>query len=282
MAVAAQSVNHRAQSADPSTNGLAGRRLIDLREGGGVLAGSYVYEGDRLVTGYHWHDLHQIEYAVRGVVEVDTDGGRSLLPPHQAAWIPAGCLHQATLHADVRTISVLFAPDLVPDPGASVRVIEVSPLLREMILHAVRWPVTRPDSDERADLFFRTLALVVGEALHQEAALSLPTSADPVVAGAIAHTRAHLTGVTLRDVCTAVGTSERTLRRRFVDEVGMSWRTYLLRARLLHAMSLLAEPDHTVLDVSIAVGFDSVSSFTRAFRRETGESPSAYRRRVAA
>jgi AraC-like DNA-binding protein len=47
-------------------------------------------------------------------------------------------------------------------------------------------------------------------------------------------------------------------------------------------MALLAEPGRTVLDVSIAVGFDSVSAFTRAFRREIGEAPSAYRRRVAA
>ena len=30
-------------------------------------------------------------------------------------------------------------------------------------------------------------------------------------------------------------------------------------------MALLAEPGRTVLDVSIAVGFDNVSSFTRAF-----------------
>jgi AraC-like DNA-binding protein/quercetin dioxygenase-like cupin family protein len=282
MAVTAQSVNYRAESAAAPVAGAAGRRLIDLREGGGVIAGSYVYEGERLVTGYHWHDLHQIEYAVRGVVEVDTDGGRSLLPPHQAAWIPAGCVHQATLHAEVRTISVLFAPDLVPEPGTSVRVLEVSPLLREMILHAVRWPVTRPESDEHADLFFGTLAQIVVEALQQDAALSLPTSADPIVAAAIEHTRARLADVTLREVCSAVGASERTLRRRFAGEVGMSWRTYLMRARLLRAMSLLAEPGHTILDVSLAVGFDSVSSFTRAFRRETGESPSSYRRRVAA
>ena len=83
------------------------------------------------------------------------------------------------------------------------------------------------------------------------------------------------------ELCAAVGASERTVRRRFADELGMPWRTYLLHARLLRAMALLAEPGHTVLDVSIAVGFENVSAFTRAFRRELGESPSSYRRRVA-
>jgi AraC-like DNA-binding protein len=50
----------------------------------------------------------------------------------------------------------------------------------------------------------------------------------------------------------------------------------------LRAMTLLAEPGPTVLDVATRVGFDSVSAFTRAFRRYAGETPTAYRRRVSA
>ena len=63
---------------------------VELRRGGRVLAGSYLYEGELLVTGWHCHDVHQIEYAIGGVVEVETDSGHYLLPPQQAAWIPAG------------------------------------------------------------------------------------------------------------------------------------------------------------------------------------------------
>jgi len=45
------------------------------------------------------------------------------------------------------------------------------------------------------------------------------------------YTRAHLGYVTLSDVTRAVGVSERTLRRIFSAHLGMSWRSYLLRAR---------------------------------------------------
>ena len=62
----------------------------------------------------------------------------------------------------------------------------------------------------------------------------------------------------------------------------MPWRTYLLQARLLRAMALLAEPTPSVLDVSVAVGFDNASSFARAFARHCGDTPSAYRRRSLA
>jgi len=53
-----------------------------------------------------------------------------------------------------------------------------------------------------------------------------------------------------------------------------------IESRLLRSMALLAEPGPSVLDVATSVGFDSVSGFTRAFRRHTGETPSAYRRRM--
>ena len=52
--------------------------------------------GEQLVTGWHFHDVHEIEYACRGMVEVKTKAGHYLLPPHQAAWIPAGLEHQTT------------------------------------------------------------------------------------------------------------------------------------------------------------------------------------------
>ena len=45
------------------------RRLIELRRGGRALGGSYLYEGEGLITGWHFHEVHQIEYAIGGVVE---------------------------------------------------------------------------------------------------------------------------------------------------------------------------------------------------------------------
>jgi AraC-like DNA-binding protein/quercetin dioxygenase-like cupin family protein len=258
-------------------------QVVDLRRGGDALGGSYVHEGEALVTPWHGHDLHQIEYAVNGVVEVETAAAHYLLPPHQAAWIPAGLEHQTTLNRAVRTVAVLFDPALVPtagDRGDRARILAVPPLIREMVLHAVRWPIGRTEPDPVADDFFRTLGHMVAEGLDHETPLSLPSSTDPIVGAAMAYTRSRLDSVTAADVSRAVGVSERTLRRRFHAVVGQSWRSYLLRARLMRAMTLLAEPGWSVLAVSVAVGFDSTSSFARAFAHHCGETPSSYRTRV--
>jgi AraC-like DNA-binding protein len=255
---------------------------VDLRRGGEALGGGYIYEGDRLVTGWHHHDLHQIEYAVSGVVEVETAVGHYLLPPQQAAWIPAGLEHQATMNTAVRTVSVMFDPRIVPRPGDRARILAVSPLIREMMIYALRWPIARANTDEFSEGFFRTLGHLVSESLDHEEPLSLPTSSDPVVAAAMTYTRQHLDTVTAAEVSHAIGVSERTLRRQFSAVLGMSWRGYLLQARLLRAMALLAEPGPSILDVSLAVGFENVSAFARAFAQRCGETPSAYRRRVSA
>src|SRR5919197_2222794 len=140
--------------------------LVNLQETGRWAGGSHVYDGgEQLATGCHFHDVHEIEYACRGVVEVKTAAGHYLLPPHQAAWIPAGLHHQTTLNADVQTLAVLFEPTLVPMAGDRVRVIAVSALIREMMLYSVRWPISRTGSGVEADSFFQALGNIVAEAL---------------------------------------------------------------------------------------------------------------------
>jgi AraC-like DNA-binding protein len=252
------------------------RRLIELRRGGRALGGSYLYEGDALITGWHSHEVHQIEYAIGGVVEVETASAHYLLPPQQAARIPADLEHQATMNPDVRTVAVMFDRGLVADGGDRARILAVSPLIREMMIYALRWPVDRPEGDAVSDAFFRTLANLVSEALDHEAPLSLPTSDNPIVATAMAYTKEHLDSVTASEVGHAVSVSERTLRRLFAETLGLPWRRYLLHARMLRATA----PGQSVQETSTAVGFDSLSSFTRAFTQFCGETPSAYRKKV--
>jgi AraC-like DNA-binding protein/quercetin dioxygenase-like cupin family protein len=255
--------------------------LVNLREDGRWAGGSLVYDGgEQLVTGWHFHDVHEIEYACRGMVEVKTDAGHYLLPSHQAAWIPAGLPHRTTLHAGAQTLAVLLEPGLIPAAGDRVRIIAVSALLREMMLYSARWPISRTESGAGAESFFPALGHVVAEALGDERPLSLPAATDPVVAAAADYTLSHLDRVTVSEVARAVGVSERTLRRAFSTHVGMSWRSYLLRARVLRSLTLLAQPDRSVLEVSIAVGFDDAGAFARSFARHCGETPSVYKRRI--
>lgn len=252
-----------------------------MRRGAATLAGSYCYEGKKRVTGWHFHDLHQVEYALSGLVEVEDTSGHYLLPPQQAAWIPAGVVHESTLHTTVRTISVFFEPKLVDDPGDRVRILAVAPLVREMIIGSLRWPIDRGESEPITRSYFVTLAHLIGETLEHEAPLRLPTCSDPLVTAAMAYTQENLQSVSIDQVARAVGASPRTIRRRFETCAGLSWRSYLYQARILKAMALLAQPERSILQIALDVGFNSLNAFGRAFASRFGETPSSYRRGVA-
>jgi AraC-like DNA-binding protein len=269
VSVAARPANHESGSAN---------RIVDLRTAP-VRAGTFRWDGPDVDTGWHRHPYHQVEYALEGVAEVETDAGRYLLPPQQAIWIPADLPHETRLH-DVRSVSVFLAADMVPHARDRARVLAAAPVVREMIVYGLRWPIDRAEHDRDADVFFEALARVVVDWLDRESPLWLPTTTDPLLADVLAHTDEQLPTVTMASVCRAVGVSERTLRRRFPAVLGMTWREYVQHARLLRAMALLGDGDSSVVDAAVAVGFDSASAFARAFHQRMGESPSAYRRRV--
>jgi AraC-like DNA-binding protein len=251
---------------------------VDMRGPSPARAGTYVYEGDSLTTGWHSHDLHQLEYALEGVAEVETDRWRYLLSTAQAIWIPAGLAHNTTLNR-VRSIAVFFDPEMITDCCDRARVLATSPLLREMMIYAARWSITRDTDDPVADVFFNALGHVIVEALDQASPLALPSSTDPLVRAAMEETRRH-PELPLGAICVAIGTSPRTVRRHFSDFTDSTWQQYRLSSRLLKTMVLLSEPEVSVLRAASEVGFKSVNSFTRAFTRQIGETPSAYRKRV--
>jgi AraC family transcriptional regulator len=68
------------------------------------------------------------------------------------------------------------------------------------------------------------------------------------------------------------------LLRTFRQVFGQSPHQYLTNLRLEHARQLLTTTDQPVGDICVAVGFTSLASFTRLFRRRYGRPPAAYRR----
>ncbi|WP_449394102.1 helix-turn-helix transcriptional regulator [Devosia riboflavina] len=64
----------------------------------------------------------------------------------------------------------------------------------------------------------------------------------------------------------------------FKKSTGMTLNEYLTLMRLSYAQSLLLEDDANILDVALASGFGSLSTFSQAFRKVTGQSPSDFRR----
>jgi AraC-like DNA-binding protein len=240
-------------------------------------SGSLVFDSRGAAVGWHVHARHQIAGAIDGAIEVETERARHLVPTGRALLIPADVTHRTTVPNGARSLSVYLDRRALADPGARPRLLTMTPLLRELMAYSDRWPISRVEETDADGAFFQTFAHVIGEALEDDV-IVLPTSPVPAVAAAMTFTRDHLLA-TAADVAHAVGMSERTLRREF-EATGVSWRSYQSLARMQRARDLLAQPDVSVLAVALEVGFESASSFARAFSATCGESPGAYRRRV--
>lgn len=83
----------------------------------------------------------------------------------------------------------------------------------------------------------------------------------------------------MRDVADAMGYSLPHLTRLFSQELGMSLQAYYTKRKWRKAMELLEEGSESITDVASKMGYESIHTFSRAFRIATGLSPSDYIRK---
>lgn len=239
---------------------------------------------DGFDSGAHHHARHQLLYAESGVLWLEGAAGQWLLPPERAAWIPGSLEHRVRCRRPARLCTVYLdrALELEPAPASAIAVFAVPPVCRELARYGARWGPERDADDPLAERYFAALAALCREWAREPLPWRLPVARSRELARAMAHLLQDLAApLDVPGAARAAGVSPRTLARRFAEETGGSARQFLQRARMMRAMELLDVPARRVGEIARAVGFDSQSAFTTAFRAFAGESPGAYRRRAS-
>jgi AraC family transcriptional regulator len=83
--------------------------------------------------------------------------------------------------------------------------------------------------------------------------------------------------IDLETAASEVGLSSFHFLRLFANVLGVTPHQYLVRSRLRHAASLLADGATSITDVALDVGFGDLSNFVRTFHRAAGVSPRRFR-----
>ena len=76
------------------------------------------------------------------------------------------------------------------------------------------------------------------------------------------------------------GYSKWHLQRIFKEHTGYPIAEYIRAQKLQKSMERLTHSDEPILNVAIALGFDSQQSFNRSFKRQYGQAPGAWRRSI--
>jgi AraC-like DNA-binding protein len=206
-------------------------------------------------------------------MEVSAGDSVWLIPPHFALWVPARTVHSIKMPEAVsmRTLYMRRGPASALFPSCTV--LHVSPLLRELIVEAVRLKKLR--MHDRLHCALRDLLMS-----QLRAASPMPTSVtlpkDPrargIAAKVIGNPAARLS---LAVMCGSAGACVRTIQRVFRREVGTDFEFWRRQVRLMKAVEFLVS-GLSVKETSGALGYRQPTAFVAMFRGVLGTTPGAW------
>lgn len=228
---------------------------------------------DTSCSEFHKHPRGQFIYSSKGVTRVVTEQGIYLIPSQQAFWCPPNHGHMLIFPGTVDIANLFIDPEWSARLPKKQQVFNVSPLLKELIMKAIKigenYKVTSKG--------YRLMEIIVDEIEELPASpLTLPWTEhrklQKIMSSIIDHPEDNRTFDQWAD---SVHISTRTLARLFKHEVNMTFSEWRLQARLFYALERLYGGT-SVTAIALDLGYSTPSAFISAFKRVLGKSPMDY------
>lgn len=222
-------------------------------------------------TPTHRHNWVQFSYAISGVLGVHTEQGSFFAPPQWGVWIPPGLDHEIITSARAEMRSLYVRREDCGWAEDRCRVLEVTPLARELIKRFCLLPPDYPQGDSPESRLVQVLLDQLATLAEVGFSLPLPRHTRLLsLCYELIEQPSQTT--TLGDWAQRLNVSEKTLMRLFQRETGLSFRGWRRRARLLASLNALEE-GASVTTAALACGYDSTSAFIAAFKGLFGFTP---------
>jgi AraC-like DNA-binding protein len=168
----------------------------------------------------HFHPEDQLAYATLGVMTVRTSQGTWVVPAQRAVWIPARTPHSIVMSGHVSMRTLYLRARMVRRLPRTCCVVNVSTLLKELIIHAC----TYPNLSRKSKLHAHLIDVLLDQLETVRAIpLQLPNPFDArAVRVAQLLQRNPANKNSLDAACKQAGASKRTIERIFRDETRLS------------------------------------------------------------
>lgn len=224
---------------------------------------------------WHQHDWSQLIYASQGTMRVEADEVVFVVPTRRAIWVPAGFSHRIYMQSSVHLKTIYLDHEELLNGLEYCHVVNVSPLMHELLNEICRRSIVVPDTPEN-----KTLIQFFNHQLDQMGSVPLSISIpvdDRARCFAIRLLEAPENEFGLERLAVEVGSSLRNIQRLFQAELGISVSQYRNKARMLRAIQLLSN-EQSVTSTALKLGFENPSSFIYAFRKFFGQTPGQFQR----
>ncbi|NEG94632.1 AraC family transcriptional regulator [Leclercia adecarboxylata] len=222
---------------------------------------------------WHSHTCAQLLHTLSGVVRVETAQGFWIVPPGRGVWLPAGTQHRLLLTGNVAARTLFIDPFARADLPSVCQVVQISTLLRELILASLHLPESYAAGSRAERIYELILDEIRGISVLP---FNLPEPETPALLALCRQIQAEPGARwTTALAASQLNISERTLLRHFRQQTGLAFSEWLRRARLMEALNRLAQ-GQSVLRVALDLGYESHSAFSAMFRRTLGVTPSDY------
>jgi AraC-like DNA-binding protein len=222
----------------------------------------------------HRHRRGQLVHAESGVMRVTTREGIWIVPPARALWLPVGMLHEVRMEGDVEARTLYLDRSTGAALGPRCRVLEVSRLLRELVLAAVE-----ACKDRNASRLALLLPLLRHElSVARETGMCIQMPKDPrLLQACLRLVEDPSRSDDLEQIARRAGASSRTLARLFERELKTTFGRWRQHLRLASALSRIAA-GASIKSVAREAGYRSCSAFSAMFRRVLGVPPTRHLR----
>ncbi|TPG63384.1 AraC family transcriptional regulator [Ewingella americana] len=222
----------------------------------------------------HSHPWSQIICVKSGVMAMNIEGQRYLVPREFAVWLPAGAEHSSYNRKTTRFCAIDISRELDVGLPSSPCLLTLTPIFNAIADDCFARNLIEPATETDMRMA-RVLLDQISQAPRQET--YLPTSQCRLLAPVLAALEKNpADNTSLAQWAARVYTTERTLSRRCQQDLGMGFAEWRQRLRFLHSISLL-EQGKMVHDVALEVGYSSSSAFIAMFQQISGTTPQRFR-----
>jgi AraC-like DNA-binding protein len=238
--------------------------------------------------GNHSHLEHEFFLPITGAMTIHFEGVDFVAGPGKMLYVPPKIEHafsSSTMGSGERVIwlisDVLWKKHI--SQNFSITVLPLNSLAKELLFYLL---LKRSINGER--YFISALIESLGDSLissklkstHMELIHLLGKIEDKRILKSIMILNANLGIDSLSRVATASGMGLRNFNRLFLKETNLTPKEYLQMKRMEKARALLATTGLTITDISLEVGYNSVSKFIDTFKKLEGKLPSDFRNQI--